>query len=346
MCETLTAISPLDKRRQAQVDALLEQEGVRRDGNLDYTCGIFDSGLRLIATGSCFANTIRCLAVDSAHRGEGLLNQVTGHLLEVQAQRGNAHVFLCTKPQAARFFGDLGFWEIARVEDALVFMENRRDGFSGYRAALAAARRPGPAAAAVMHANPFTLGHLHLVERAAADYETVYLFVLSEEASPIPFAVRQRLVREGTAHLPQVICRSSGPYLISAATFPSYFLPDGDAAARAHGALDVEIFRSVAACLDIRARYAGEEPTSRVTGIYNEIMARRLPELGIRCRIIPRMERDGRPVSASTVRQAIHDGELNRAMALLPPSGRRYFASPEAAPVIAAIQAQQNVIHH
>ena len=50
MCETLTAISPLDKRRQAQVDALLEQEGVRRDGNLDYTCGIFDSGLRLIAT--------------------------------------------------------------------------------------------------------------------------------------------------------------------------------------------------------------------------------------------------------------------------------------------------------
>ena len=103
MCETLTAISPLDKRRQAQVDALLEQEGVRRDGNLDYTCGIFDSGLRLIATGSCFANTIRCLAVDSAHRGEGLLNQVTGHLLEVQAQRGNAHVFLCTKPQAARF---------------------------------------------------------------------------------------------------------------------------------------------------------------------------------------------------------------------------------------------------
>ena len=39
-----------------------------------------------------------------------------GHLLEVQAQRGNTHVFLCTKPQAARFFGNLGFWEIARVD--------------------------------------------------------------------------------------------------------------------------------------------------------------------------------------------------------------------------------------
>ena len=71
------------------------------------------------------------------------------------------------------FFRDLGFAEIARVEGLAAFLENRRDGFSGYRAALAAARRPGPAAAVVMHANPFTLGHLHLVERAAADYETV-----------------------------------------------------------------------------------------------------------------------------------------------------------------------------
>lgn len=346
MSEIPAAISPVDKRGQAQVDALLEQEGVHRDGNLDYTCGIFDNELRLAATGSCFANTIRCLAVDRTRRGEGLLNQVVGHLLEVQAQRGNTHVFLCTKPQTAHFFGELGFWEIARAEDALVFMENRRGGFSGYCAALAESRRPGPAAAIVMHANPFTLGHLHLVERAAAEYGTVHLFILSEEAGPIPFAVRRRLVQEGTAHLPQVICHDSGPYLISAATFPSYFLPDSDAVARAHAALDVEIFRSVAACLEIRARYAGEEPASRVTRLYNELMACRLPEAGIRCRIVPRLEQGGHPISASTVRKAIHDGDLNRAMALLPPSGRQYLASPEAAPVIAAIRAQRNVVHH
>ena len=345
MGDTLTVISPRDTRAQKQVDALLEREGIQRDGNLDYTCGIFDDDWRLIATGSCFGNTLRCLAVVRDRQGEGLLNQIVTHLMEVQAERGNIHLFLYTKPRSTKFFGDLGFYEIARL-DKLVFMENRRRGFSNYCAALEKTRRGGRSAAIVMNANPFSLGHLHLVERAAAENDTVHLFVLSEEAGPIPFDVRRQLVREGTAHLPNVVCHDSGPYLISSATFPSYFLPDGDAAAYAHGALDVEIFRSVAACLDIRARYAGEEPTSRVTGIYNEIMARRLPELGIRCRIIPRMERDGRPVSASTVRQAIHDGELNRAMALLPPSGRRYFASPEAAPVIAAIQAQQNVIHH
>lgn len=346
MSDTLTAISLHDKRAQRQVDALLEQEGVRRDGNLDYICGIFDDELRLAAVGGCFVNTIRCLAVDGSRRGEGLLNQVVGHLMEVQTQRGNVHVFLYTKPQASRFFGDLGFYEIARVEGALVFMENRRQGFERYCAALEKSRREGEAAAIVMNANPFTLGHLHLVERAAAENGTVHLFVLSEEAGPIPFAVRRRLVREGVAHLPNVVCHDSGPYIISSATFPSYFLKDGDDVIRTQAALDLQVFRAIAERLGIRRRYVGEEPFSRVTGIYNEIMARRLPEAGIECRIVPRWERDGRAVSASGVRQAIHDGETERALEWLPESGRRYFSGEEAAPVIAAIQAQQDVVHY
>ena len=196
MGDTLTAVSPRDARAQKQVDALLEREGIRRDGNLDYTCGLFDDDWRLIATGSCFGNTIRCLAVDRERQGEGLLNQILTHLTEVQAQRGNTHLFLYTKPRSAKFFGDLGFFEIARLEN-LVFMENRRRGFDSYRAALEKTRQEGSSAAIVMNANPFTLGHLHLVERAAAENDSLHLFILSQEASPIPFAVRKRLVQEG-----------------------------------------------------------------------------------------------------------------------------------------------------
>ena len=88
MGETLAAISSKDVRAQRQVDALLEQEGVRRDGNLDYTCGLFDDNWRLVATGSCFGSTIRCLAVSSDRQGEGLLNQIVTHLMAVQAERG------------------------------------------------------------------------------------------------------------------------------------------------------------------------------------------------------------------------------------------------------------------
>ena len=146
MGDTLTAVSATDKRSQKQVDALLEQEGIRRDGNLDYTCGLFDDDWRLAATGSCFGNTIRCLAVDRNRQGEGLLNQIVTHLMEIQAERGNTHLFLYTKPNSAKFFGDLGFYEIASVEGRLVFMENRRRGFADYCAALEKTSREGRSA--------------------------------------------------------------------------------------------------------------------------------------------------------------------------------------------------------
>ncbi len=346
MGETLTAIFPRDTRAQKQVNDLLEQEGIRRDGNLDYTCGLFDEDWKLAATGSCFGNTIRCLAVSHDRQGEGLLNQIVTHLMEVQAQRGNTHLFLYTKPKSAKFFGDLGFYEIARVEGSLVFMENRRRGFSDYCAALEKNRREGTSAAIVMNANPFTLGHLHLVEQAAAENDTVHLFVLSEEAGPIPFAVRWKLVWEGVAHLPNVVCHDSGPYIISGATFPSYFLKDEDTVIRAHAALDLAVFGKIAPCLNITRRYVGEEKASHVTVLYNQEMTARLPELGVECRVIPRLERGGRPISASTVRQAIHDGRLEEIRPLVPESTWNYFHSQEAEAVIAAIQKEQNVIHY
>ena len=346
MSDTLTTILLNDTSAQKQMDVLLEQEGIRRDGNLDYTCGLFDEDWKLAATGSCFGNTIRCLAVSNDRQGEGLLNQIVTHLMEVQAERGNTRLFLYTKPKSAKFFGNLGFYEIARVEGNLVFMENRRRGFGDFCSALEKARRGGRSAAIVMNANPFTLGHLHLVERAAAENDTVHLFVLSEEAGPIPFAVRKRLVEAGTAHLPNVVRHDSGPYIISSATFPSYFLKDEDTVIRTHAALDLEIFGKIALCLNITQRYVGEERTSHVTALYNEEMIRRLPELGIECRVVPRLERDGQPVSASTVRQAIHDGRLEDIRPLVPDAAWDYFTSPEAGAVIAAIQAEQNVIHY
>ena len=102
---------PGDKTTLAQIDALLQQEGIRRDGNLDYTCAMFDENYQVIGTGSCFGNTLRCFAVSSDHQGEGLLNQIITHLIEVQCARGNLRLFLYTKAKSAKFFGDPG-WRI------------------------------------------------------------------------------------------------------------------------------------------------------------------------------------------------------------------------------------------
>lgn len=344
MSGVVTSISPGDARAQRMVDELLEREGIQRDRNLDYTCGIFDDDGALIATGSCFGSTLRCFAVSHEHRGEGLLNEVVSHLVEVQLMRGVTHVFLYTKPESARFFGDLGFYEIARAERA-VFMENRRGGFASFCAGLERAPA-GRTAAVVMNANPFTKGHRLLAEKAAAENDAVHLFVLSENSGPIPAAVRRRLVCEGTADLANVIVHDSGPYIISSATFPSYFLADADAAICAHAALDIAVFGRIAEALSITRRYVGEEPASRVTSLYNEVMARELPARGVACEIVPRLALEGRVVSASAVRQAIHDGALDTVADMLPEPTLRYFQSDSAAPVVEAIQKMKDPKHY
>ncbi|MBO4289319.1 MAG: [citrate (pro-3S)-lyase] ligase, partial [Lachnospiraceae bacterium] len=81
---SVSEIRPNDTRGRKKMDALLEKEGIMRDGNLDYSVGIFDEDYKLVATGSCFKNTLRCMAVSSDHQGEGLLNQVVTHLMEHQ----------------------------------------------------------------------------------------------------------------------------------------------------------------------------------------------------------------------------------------------------------------------
>ena len=247
---------------------------------------------------------------------------------------------------SARFFGDLGFYEIARVEDTLVFMENRRDGFGSYLRALEKTKTAGRSAALVMNANPFTLGHQYLVEMAAAACDTLHLFVVSEDASLVPFAVRKKLVAEGVKHLPNVVLHDSGPYIISNATFPSYFLKDEAAVIGGHARLDLAVFTKIAKALNITARYVGEEPTSQVTGLYNKIMAEQLPKAGIACVIVPRKQADGRAISASTVRQCLQSGNWAALAQLVPQTTLDYFQSDAAKPVLETIRQAGNVIHY
>ncbi len=345
---TLSQIRPTDRRGLSQMDALLQKEGIERDRNLDYTVGMFDEDYNLVGTGSCFGNTLRCLAVSSDHQGEGLLNQIITHLTDYQYQRGNLHLFLYTKCSAARFFGDLGFYEIARVDQKVVFMENRKKGFEEYLGRLKAETSQvcQNAGAVILNANPFTLGHQYLLEQASALCGLLHVFVVSEDASLVPFAVRDRLVREGSAYLGNLVYHHTGPYMISGATFPSYFLKDSETVIRSHAILDIALFTRIARALDITVRFVGEEPFSQVTGIYNQVMQESLHQAGIRCHIIPRKEdRDG-PISASAVRQMIKERRIPDIKNKVPESTYRYFTSPEAKQLLRTIQNAEDVIHY
>jgi [citrate (pro-3S)-lyase] ligase len=344
----ISEIRPRDKRGIRKQEALLKQEGIERDKNLDYTLGLFDEEYNLLATGSCFKNTLRCMAVDSTHQGEGLLNKLVTHLVEYQHERGYVDLFLYTKCESAKMFEELNFHEIARVQDKLVFMENRRNGFKNYSDELMKKKVDAEkVAAAVINANPFTLGHQYLLERISRENDIVHVFVVSEDASLVPFKVRHELVVKGTAHLDNLIYHNTGDYMISTATFPSYFLKDEALVIESHAKLDIEIFKKIAESLGVTRRYVGEEPFSRVTKIYNEVMQKELGLSGIECIVIPRIENENGAISASKVRGLIHDGLIEKIKDWVPESTYEFLVSTEEGKkVVDKIKKSSDFIHY
>lgn len=328
---SIRRIYPFDKMAQQQWLTLLQNEGIAADQNLEYTVGLYDAEGKLVATGSYYKNTLRCLAVADSHRGEGLLNTVVSHLVNELAEQGVFDLFLYTKPESARFFGDLGFTPLATVDGKVVFMENSRTAFQHYLSGLAAQKQAGQhVGAIVMNANPFTLGHRYLIETAAAACDVLHVFVVREDVSAVPFQVRKRLVMAGTSDLPNLLYHDTGSYMVSHATFPSYFIKDSEEVTKAHARVDAAVFEHIAKALDIRHRYVGDEPFSFATNLYNMVLKERLPLFGVQLHIIQRKEdASSTPISATRVRALMLAGDLEGLRALVPPTTYDYLASQE-----------------
>ena len=134
------------------------------------------------------------------------------------------------------------------------------------------------------------------------------------------------MVRLGTADLPNVTVLPTGPYLISSATFPTYFLKDREQKDAIQCKLDVEIFaRRFAPKFLITKRFVGTEPLSPMTDRYNQTLKEQLPNYGLEVVELSRLEVEGAPVSASAVRKYLDNGEPEKARQLVPETTWNYL---------------------
>jgi [citrate (pro-3S)-lyase] ligase len=134
------------------------------------------------------------------------------------------------------------------------------------------------------------------------------------------------MVKRGTAHIPNVTVLTTGPYLISSATFPSYFLKDRGRKERAACEIDIEIFvKYLSPRLSITRRYIGTEPISQVTAEYNSALKEKLSPQGIEVREIERVSEGGSPISASRVRELIKKRDTDGLLRLVPTTTLDYL---------------------
>lgn len=309
--------SPLRGSKLNIWQTFLAKTGLTAEPDAGQTVLIWDDG-QLIATGSRTGNLLKYIGVDPARQGEGLLAKVLTALRQEAFREGHSRLFLYTKPINEPLFADLMFYPVAQTGDVLL-MEDRRDGIREFIRQLSGKTHSGKVGAAVMNCDPFTLGHQYLVETASKACDYLYIFVLSEDQGHFSASDRIEMVRRGTAHLNNVTVLPTGPYLISSATFPTYFLKDRDQADRIHCQLDVEIFaRHFAPAFSITTRFVGTEPLSPLTEQYNEILKAQLPVRGIGVEEIPRLALESTPVSASAVRAALAADDWQAVQTLVP----------------------------
>ncbi len=307
-----------------QWETLLKKTGLQPEAVPEYTVLVWDDGA-LTATGSRDGNLLKYLAVDPARQGENLLATVLTQLRQNAFAEGLTHLFLYTKPRNRILLQNLFFYPVAQTRDVLL-MEDRKDGLRQYLDSLPRFPEAKTTGAVVMNCDPFTNGHQYLIETAAKDCDRLYVFVLSEDRGHFPAKDRLALVKAGTAHLDHVTVVETGPYLISAATFPTYFLPNRDQAGEVRCQLDIAVFaEKLAPALGITRRYVGTEPFSAMTEDYNRILSEQLPGHGITLVQVPRMELDGCAVSASRVRKLLKEGKPEAVQALVPPTTYAYL---------------------
>ena len=179
-----------------------------------------------------------------------------------------------------------------------------------------------PTGCIVMNCNPFTLGHRYLIEQAAKQVERLYVMVVREDCSLFAYTERKAMVEQGVADIENVSIIDGSDYAISRATFPTYFLKRLDDAADTQMLLDLDLFRRhIAPALGATVRFVGTEPTDQLTRRYNQLMHEALKDV----REINRLEKDGNAVSASRVRKAMEEGDMNTIRQLVPPTTLPYI---------------------
>ena len=219
---------------------LIESQGLRFEPEFDDLVGLFENG-QLVACGARAGYVLKMLAIAPSHQGTDALGELVTKLMLSAMSAGHDTVFVFTLPQNVASFEALNFRLLVTHGQAALLEHG--PGLEAYLASHASQISQGHNGAVVINGNPFTLGHLHLVECAAQRVDRLYLFVVREDRSVFPFAVRFRLAQEATAHLRNVTVLDTSRYAVSAGTFPSYFLKRLDEVAAAQMQIDLLLVR-------------------------------------------------------------------------------------------------------
>ncbi len=334
-----------DPAEKAKVVEFLKGFDLTFSGNIDYTMGLFDDG-ELIATGSLGGRVMRDIAISKDYQRRGLTHRIIRNLEAESHRRGITSNQIFTKPKNVPVFEHMGFKPVAVAEPYAGLLEKGENTLEAYLTRIRTLLGTGEGknrGAIVMNCNPFTLGHRSLVEYAVNNCDEVIVFAVQEDRSIFPFSDRFSLMKQGVQDMKSVQIVSGGDFIISNATFPTYFIKGTEELA-AQTTLDATVFATrIAPALNITVRFVGEEPTDKTTLAYNQAMEQVFSKNGIELKVVPREQKGDQVVSASTVRKALANDDWETVRRMVPKTTLVYLQSPAGQAIIHKIKLLQSL---
>lgn len=291
-----------------------------------------EEGGKIAATLSAKGYILKCLAVGSEYRSENLAATLVSDMITRLHAAGVYHYQVFTKPEYKPVFASLGFKTITE-DDKVVSLEGGEGDINGAIGEMLVQMKfslgiTDPVncdiGCVVLNGDPFTNGHLSLVEYAASLHKFVLVFVLEEEGSYFSFKERYAMAYLALKPLSRVLVLPSSKYIVSASTFPGYFLKTVDETTAEYAKYDAALFKKYfMPGLGIKKRYVGSEETDYMR-VYNNALKE---VLGDGLEIVPRFKENGEIISAKKVRALLKEGKPDEALEFIPRNNYAVFKS-------------------
>jgi len=308
---------------------LINSNGLNFSGDVDFLWGFFCNNKLKGICGYQY-NVIKYLVVDVQYQGENISSKLLTSVTNEMFDSGIEDIYVYTGRCNLQKFKNMGFEEVYSTSKTSL-LEGGKANISSFLEEIKNSKtyiknHEGDISSIVMNCNPFTEGHRFLIEKASEENNLVVVFILEEDRSYFSFEERFEMVKKGTYDLSNVLVVPSSKYMISSATFPSYFLKEENLKNEEYMDLDLKIYsKIICPSLKMKTRYVGEEADFNITKKYNKKMKEILEKNGIDVKIVFRKEANGKAISASKVRKSIKENKFEEIKNLVPNTTYEYI---------------------
>lgn len=242
-----------NERKVTKVKDFLDRNDLVLSDDVELYVTASEEG-EMVACGGISGKILKCVAVTPRLRGQRFVLRVIDALLEAAHKRGQKELFLFSAPKNQSYFESHGFNLIEKSGDEVILMENS-DNLSKYQKKLSTLRKEGDTIGSIVVCDSqIEEKNIKQIEHAARECDWLHVFIVCNDGAYSKNSFEKLVAM--LEHLSNVVVHENSDYLISKATFPTYFIKDESHISELHAELDLKIFkRHIAPVLGITHRF-------------------------------------------------------------------------------------------